>query len=81
MVEANASGKPVIAFRGGGAEEIIREGKTGVFFDKQTPLSLASVLKRFRSKRYNSRECKKNAGRFLYKEFERRIKEVVDNVS
>jgi glycosyltransferase involved in cell wall biosynthesis len=32
MVEAQAFGKPVICFRGGGAIDIIREGKTGEFF-------------------------------------------------
>jgi len=31
-VEANAAGKPVVAFGGGGALETIEDGKTGVFF-------------------------------------------------
>lgn len=46
-VEAQAAGKPVIAFRAGGALETVIEGKTGVFFDEQTPQSLARAVKRF----------------------------------
>ena len=34
-VEAMAAGKPVIAFRAGGATETVVEGRTGVFFERQ----------------------------------------------
>lgn len=34
MVESIAAGTPVIALRGGGAKEIINEGKTGCFFEE-----------------------------------------------
>lgn len=34
-LEAQASGTPVIAFRGGGALDTVMEPKTGIFFDKQ----------------------------------------------
>lgn len=73
MVEANAAGKPVIAFRGGGASEIIVEGKSGEFFDRQNAASLVSVLKKFRQTRYNTIDCRKNAKRFSYEQFSRMI--------
>ncbi|OGH16784.1 MAG: hypothetical protein A3C30_00375 [Candidatus Levybacteria bacterium RIFCSPHIGHO2_02_FULL_40_18] len=73
MVEAQTFDKPVIAFRGGGAEEIIVEGKTGVFFDKQTVQSLASKLKSFRASRYNGKDCRKNANRFSFERFKAKI--------
>ena len=73
MVEANAAGKPVIAFRSGGAQEIIVEGKTGEFFDRQSAASLVSVLKKFRQTRYNTIDCQKNAKRFSYERFSRMI--------
>lgn len=73
MVEANAFGKPVIAFRGGAAEEIIIEGKTGIFFDKQTSGFLADKLKSFRPSRYNEKDCRKNARRFSFNQFRREI--------
>ncbi|HVZ67353.1 MAG TPA: glycosyltransferase [Patescibacteria group bacterium] len=78
MVEANSLGIPVIAYRGGGAEEIVIEGKTGVFFDKQTVSSLVEVLKSFKPSRYNSSDCKRNARRFSFEQFEKKIRELVN---
>jgi len=43
-LEANASGRPVVAWRGGGALETVREGETGVFFDEPTPESMAAAI-------------------------------------
>jgi glycosyltransferase involved in cell wall biosynthesis len=43
-LEAMASGRPVVAFRAGGALETVADGKTGVFFDEATPESLADAL-------------------------------------
>ncbi len=73
MVEAQSFGKPVIAYRGGGAQEIIIEGKTGVFFDKQTVQSLADKLKNFRASRYNEKDCQRNARRFSFEQFKKKI--------
>jgi len=46
-VEANAAGCPVIAFRGGGALETVKENVTGLFFDEQTPESLMAAMDHF----------------------------------
>lgn len=46
-LEAQASGRPVIAYRAGGALETIREGRTGLYFDEPTADSLAQVLAEF----------------------------------
>ncbi len=73
MVEAQLFGKPVIAFRGGGALDIIQEGKTGMFFDKQTPQSLIDILKKFRSAKYNSKDCIANAKKFSRNAFNKQI--------
>ncbi len=69
MAEAQTFGKPVIAYRAGGALEIIVEGKTGEFFDRQSADSLASALKRFDEKRYNMTEIERNAKRFTFENF------------
>lgn len=68
-VEAQAAGKPVIAYRGGGALETVIENKTGIFFDKQTPEALADAVKKFRSEDFNQRDCIKNAWKFNKKKF------------
>jgi len=46
-VEAMASGRPVIAFRKGGALETVNEELSGVFFDKQDIQSLSQAVERF----------------------------------
>lgn len=45
-LEANAAGRPVVAWRGGGATETVREGETGVFFDVPTREGLAAAIER-----------------------------------
>lgn len=73
MVEAQAMGKPVVAFFGGGAAEIIQEGITGEFFREQTVESLVAILKNFHPQRYNKRTCWQNAARFRQELFEKQI--------
>lgn len=45
-IEANAAGKPVVAFGGGGALETIEDGKTGVFFREHTVDAVLDALRR-----------------------------------
>ena len=56
-VEAQAAGKPVIAYGAGGALASVLPGQTGVFFQQQTPQALANAVTNFprraiRSRRY-----------------------------
>ncbi|MCL4352860.1 glycosyltransferase, partial [Patescibacteria group bacterium] len=70
MVEAQSHGTPVIALRAGGAREIILEGKTGEFFDREDQ-SLINVLENFDKRRYNSKDCLKSAERFSFERFKK----------
>lgn len=45
-VEAMAAGKPVVAFREGGAAETVVDGETGIFFERQEVASLAEAIER-----------------------------------
>ena len=45
-VEANAAGKPVVAFAAGGALETIEEGRTGSFFASPDPEQLLDAIRR-----------------------------------
>jgi glycosyltransferase involved in cell wall biosynthesis len=44
-LEAHAAGKPVVAFREGGALETVREGLSGTFFDELTVDSLLAAIR------------------------------------
>jgi glycosyltransferase involved in cell wall biosynthesis len=43
-VEAQAAGKPVVAYRRGGARETVVDGVTGVLFDEQTVEAVAAAI-------------------------------------
>ena len=64
MVEVQLAGKPVIAYKAGGAVEIVRDGRTGIFFESQTVQALSNVLIKFNDSRYNVEDCRKNAKLF-----------------
>lgn len=46
-VEAMSAGVPVLAYGVGGGTETVVDGETGLFFDNQTPESLAACIERF----------------------------------
>lgn len=43
-LEAMAAGRPVVAYRAGGALDTVKAGQTGLFFDQQTPEALMTAL-------------------------------------
>ena len=45
LVECMASGRPVVAYGRGGALETVTAGKTGIFFEEQTPEALMEALR------------------------------------
>ncbi len=79
MIEANYFGRPVIAYRGGGALDIVKEGVSGEFFDEQNSDSLKKVLENFKSSLYNETLCRENALRFSLEYFKTSIKAFIDN--
>jgi len=68
-LEAQACGRPVIAYRQGGQTETVIDGRTGLFFERQTVESLKSALRRFDSYRFNPKDCIENANKFSEKAF------------
>jgi glycosyltransferase involved in cell wall biosynthesis len=77
ILEAQSFGKPVIAFRGGGALETVVEGETGVFFDNQTVDSLETAIKQFSKLVINSENCVWQAKKFNFEQFEKRFMEEI----
>jgi glycosyltransferase involved in cell wall biosynthesis len=71
-VEAQASGRPVIARRGGGAMETIVEGVTGSFWSGG-PAELASAVLTFDDTAVDPQTCTGNAARFAAGVFRRRM--------
>ncbi len=76
-LEAAACGKPVIAYRGGGALETIVDGKTGVFFWPQTPEALAGIIKSFKPEEFKSEDCRAQAEKFNLLKFKESFGDLV----
>lgn len=63
-VQAQAAGRPVIAFKGGGALDTVIPGKTGAFFEEQTVESLMAALQTFDARHYDPRTLRTHAMQF-----------------
>lgn len=85
VLEAQQYGKPVVAYRGGGALETIIEGKTGEFFSPQTTAGLVETLQKLVKKgildNYSftySRQAQENAKKFSKETFEKELWTQID---
>lgn len=77
-LEAQASGRPVIAYGAGGALASVVEGVTGTFFQKQTVESLAAVLASFDERTYDPQTIRNHALEFDMPRFHRRILQFIE---
>ena len=81
-VEAQASGRPVIAYGRGGALDTIINGKTGIFFEEQTVEAIIEAVKKFESQgvEYSKNEIKEHSEKFSISRFKNEFSEYVNNI-
>lgn len=72
-VQAQAAGRPVIAYRGGGALDTVLPGITGEFFDDQTVGSLVTTLQSFDTHRYSPAAIRAHALKFDARVFRQQL--------
>jgi glycosyltransferase involved in cell wall biosynthesis len=77
-VEAQAAGRPVIAYAAGGALETVIEGVTGSFFREQTADSLAEAVANFRDGAFDSATISRHAHGFDKATFKTRLRRFVE---
>lgn len=77
-LEAQASGRPVIAYGRGGALETVINEETGVFFKEQTTDSLISTVNNFQSIKFNKHRIRVHAEAFDEEVFKRKILNYID---
>jgi glycosyltransferase involved in cell wall biosynthesis len=77
-VEAQAAGRPVIAYAAGGALDTVIDGETGVHFGHQTPEDLAAAVRRFESISFDPDRIRQNAARFSSAVFREQIPRFVE---
>ncbi|MDL2363311.1 MAG: glycosyltransferase [Patescibacteria group bacterium] len=76
-VEALASGTPVIAYNRGGSLDYINEGKTGLFFTKQTVPSLTAALETAMTKNFNYEAIAEHAQTYSVASFRKNMRETI----
>ncbi len=80
-LEINAAGRPVVAYRAGGALETVVEGKTGIFFDQPTSTALIEAIERFEQCQWDARRLRQHAEGFSYPIFAARMLEFLAKVA
>jgi glycosyltransferase involved in cell wall biosynthesis len=76
-VEAMAAGTPVIAYQKGGALDYVVPGKTGLFFNKQTPGNLAQALEIALTKSFNYEAITGHAAEFSVGAFRKTMQDFI----
>ena len=79
IVEAQAAGCPVIAYKAGGALETVAAGTTGLFFEEQSVASLIDAIQRFNESAHCFRQSDlvDNARRFSKEHFTKSFQDFV----
>jgi glycosyltransferase involved in cell wall biosynthesis len=82
IIEAISVGVPVVAYREGGALEIIKEGENGEFFNEQTAESLTGGVGRFieNEKKYNKEIIKQSVEKFSKEIFVEKLRGIIGNI-
>jgi glycosyltransferase involved in cell wall biosynthesis len=76
-IEANAAGKPVVAFAAGGALETLEEGVTGAFFQRHAHQEILDAIARADRIDAAPQAIAANARRFSRSAFEMHLKDVL----
>jgi glycosyltransferase involved in cell wall biosynthesis len=81
LVEAMASGKPVIAFGAGGALETVVDGVTGLFFKEQSVSALREAIDRFERcyESFDSRKIRAHSLKFSTASFKSQLEAFVSD--
>jgi glycosyltransferase involved in cell wall biosynthesis len=72
-LEANAAGRPVIAYAGGGALDTVVDGMNGILFHTPTVEALTEALERFEPSDFDSEMVRSHAERFDTRVFQEAI--------
>ena len=83
-IEAQASGTPVIAYKGGALPEtVVFEGinKSAILFEEQNTESIINAINKFETLKISSHDCRLNAERFNRSKFREEIMNFFNGIS
>ena len=79
-LEAQACGKPVIAYRSGGAIDTVIEGTTGVFFNEQTEEEVLTAINRLEGMKWNAEVIRNHSLMFDKAFFKQKLKDFLSKL-
>jgi glycosyltransferase involved in cell wall biosynthesis len=77
-LEAQACGKPVIAYKMGGVSETVVNDKTGLLFNSQTVAGVIQAVKNFKPEKFKPKDCCQQAEKFSQAIFIKKFKNFVE---
>lgn len=78
VVEAMASGRPVVAYEKGGATETVIGGRTGLFFKEQSSKCLKKAIEDFGNHDFDPQEIRNQAEKFSEKVFKEKMTDFIN---
>lgn len=79
QVEALAAGTPVIAYAGGGSQDIVKDGEGGITFPQQTVISLQDALLKAEQSQFKPSDLQRIAKRFNKTLFISKLRKIVSD--
>lgn len=76
-IEALATGTPVLAFDQGGAQDYIKDGENGVFFDKQSLSAILKAVEKFEKTSFDTKKVSESAKKFSKENFKKNFEEEI----
>jgi glycosyltransferase involved in cell wall biosynthesis len=77
-LEAGSCGRPVIAYGKGGVVDSVVDGRTGIFFDEQTPEAIIDAVNRFQKIRFDPSYIRQFALKFGKEEFAGKLQRYIE---
>jgi len=77
-LEANAAGRPVIAYKAGGALDTVIEGLNGIFFLSQTPEALIDAVHRQQTILWDKEKIREHAYKYSVSNFKCKFTEFIE---
>lgn len=79
-IEALASGRPLIAYRGGDIPEHVEDGRTGIFFDRQDPQEIMQAVGKFQKTSFDPQYIRRTALGFDREIFKDKIRKHLEQL-
>ena len=76
-IEALATGTPVLAFNQGGAQDYIKDGENGVFFNEQSSSAILKAVEKFEKISFDAKKVSESAKKFSKENFKKNFEEEI----